>query len=260
MKTRIIPESKKCRHCGCVRPSSDFDKAQKSADGLQCWCKSCKSEAVRIKYKKLADDKRKRIIEIHGPGDTKRCKSCEKLLPLCEYYKAPTGFRGVHSKCRLCVQAINAEKRTAETRRKRAEYTKKWRAENKEKRNQYEAKKQAADPSYKAFVSTRKRISGLIRSGAKVSKTRTLIGCSPDFLRAHLEAQFKPGMTWDNYGRNGWHIDHIYPCSAFDLTDPEEQKRCFHYSNLQPMWESDNCRKSNYIESNQPKPLALEYA
>jgi hypothetical protein len=52
-------------------------------------------------------------------------------------------------------------------------------------------------------------------------------------------------MTRENHGI--WHIDHITPCTAFDLTDPEQQKKCFHYTNLQPLWASDNIRKGNKI-------------
>jgi hypothetical protein len=74
-----------------------------------------------------------------------------------------------------------------------------------------------------------------------------LIGCGVSELMAHLAAQFQPGMSWENHGRNGWHVDHIVPCSHFDLTDPAEQKRCFHFSNLQPLWEADNIRKSNKL-------------
>lgn len=70
-----------------------------------------------------------------------------------------------------------------------------------------------------------------------------LIGCTVTELRQHLEDQFTNGMDWDNYGRNGWHIDHIRPCASFDLSDPYQQRQCFHYSNLQPLWEADNIRK-----------------
>jgi DNA/RNA endonuclease G (NUC1) len=54
-------------------------------------------------------------------------------------------------------------------------------------------------------------------------------------------------MNWENYGKNGWHIDHIIPCASFDLTDPKQQKNCFHYTNLQPLWAADNIRKSDKI-------------
>ena len=66
-------------------------------------------------------------------------------------------------------------------------------------------------------------------------------------LKQHLESQFKDGMSWNNHGVKGWHIDHIKPCASFDLTDPEEQKKCFHFSNLQPLWWIDNLKKKDKI-------------
>lgn len=71
-----------------------------------------------------------------------------------------------------------------------------------------------------------------------------LISCTPLNLREHLEKQFEEGMNWNNYGIGGWHIEHIKPCQEFDLTDPKDQKECFHYSNLQPMWAMENFKKN----------------
>jgi hypothetical protein len=62
------------------------------------------------------------------------------------------------------------------------------------------------------------------------------LGCTVAELHSHLESQFTEGMNWGNQGANGWHIDHRKPCASFDLTDPEQQLMCFHYTNLQPMW------------------------
>ena len=70
-----------------------------------------------------------------------------------------------------------------------------------------------------------------------------LIGCSIEFLKLHLEKQFKPGMTWEN--RILWHVDHIRPCSKFNLINIKEQKLCFHYTNLQPLWANENLSKGN---------------
>lgn len=81
----------------------------------------------------------------------------------------------------------------------------------------------------------------------KKTRTAELIGCTVPFLKTYLENKFTNGMSWENQGRNGWHIDHIRPCTSFDLSKVEEQKKCFHYTNLQPLWESENIRKSNKI-------------
>ena len=87
---------------------------------------------------------------------------------------------------------------------------------------------------------------GLKRNGRRKDgqKTLDIIGCdSWDQLRAHLEAQFTDGMTWENQGRGGWHIDHIQPICQFDMNDPEQRMICFWYTNLQPLWENDNLSK-----------------
>ena len=67
-------------------------------------------------------------------------------------------------------------------------------------------------------------------------------------FKKHLESKFKEGMTWDNHTFKGWHIDHIIPCSSFDLTDPKQQEECFHYSNMQPLWWYENLSKGNKVE------------
>ena len=88
-----------------------------------------------------------------------------------------------------------------------------------------------------------------IRSAIKMSgskkndRTSKLIGCSIPYFMDHIEKQFNKGMTWENYGK--WHIDHRVPCASFDLTDPEQQKACFHYTNMQPMWAKENLKKAN---------------
>lgn len=83
------------------------------------------------------------------------------------------------------------------------------------------------------------------RRGVAKSSLLNLLGCSIDELRSHLQRQFLPGMSWENYGYHGWHIDHIRPRSSFDLTDPDQQKQCFHYTNLQPLWGFDNFQKNS---------------
>ena len=84
----------------------------------------------------------------------------------------------------------------------------------------------------------------LKKAGAKKSQaTAKYLGCTIAELMTHLENQFQEGMSWDNHGFYGWHIDHKKPCASFDLTDEEQAKQCFHYTNLQPLWAEDNLRK-----------------
>ncbi|WP_102945296.1 hypothetical protein [Stenotrophomonas sp. VV52] len=67
------------------------------------------------------------------------------------------------------------------------------------------------------------------------------LGYSAEDLVSHLQAQFTPGMSWENYGQ--WHVDHIKPCAWFDHTDPAQFRECWALSNLQPLWAADNLRK-----------------
>lgn len=81
--------------------------------------------------------------------------------------------------------------------------------------------------------------------GFKSTSMRRLVGCSRAQLLEHLKRQFRRGMTIENYGK--WEIDHIIPCTMYDLTNPEHQAQCFHFTNLQPMWKGDNIRKGNKL-------------
>jgi hypothetical protein len=89
----------------------------------------------------------------------------------------------------------------------------------------------------------RRRMRETVRGIYLSNSVADYAGCSIEDLKQHLELQFKPGMTWDNYGTFGWHIDHIKPCVSFDLTDEIQVRACFHYSNLQPLWWRENLSK-----------------
>ncbi len=101
------------------------------------------------------------------------------------------------------------------------------------------------DPQFALSIKIRSRVNVALhraKRGARRSATLlNLVGCSWLELSRHLEEQFQTGMSWGNHGE--WHIDHKRPCASFDLTQPEQQKQCFHYSNLQPLWAADNLRK-----------------
>jgi len=102
-------------------------------------------------------------------------------------------------------------------------------------------------PAMKVKHLLRKRIRTMVTRGDKSASTLALLGCTREQFMAHLESQFKKGMTWKNIGvgRGKWNIDHIIPCASFDMEKPEHQRRCFHYTNMQPMWAIANIRKSD---------------
>jgi signal recognition particle GTPase len=108
------------------------------------------------------------------------------------------------------------------------------------------------NPNVKIYHALRRRLSTAVRKYGKDRewtniKTEELIGCTIQELMAHLESKFVDGMSWDNYGVDGWHIDHIVPCSAFDFNNEDDAKRCNHYTNLQPLWAADNIRKRDKV-------------
>lgn len=122
-----------------------------------------------------------------------------------------------------------------------------WKGQNREHLTRYRRKRKierwSIDPEYRIREGLRHRIYLAVKR-KRPRRTMELLGCSWAQFKLHLQSLFKPGMTWANYGYRGWHIDHKRPCASFNLTDPKEQSECFHYSNLQPLWMSDNFKKS----------------
>jgi hypothetical protein len=137
-------------------------------------------------------------------------------------------------------------------------YGKAWRAANRHKRNAARARQLANDPQARMAYLLRKALARALRQtgAAKAGRTIELLGCSFQFFADFIEAQFTKGMTWQNRGASGWHLDHIIPVSHFDLSNPEQQRRCFHYTNLRPLWAVDNLRKGDSVP-NVHQPIML---
>jgi len=118
---------------------------------------------------------------------------------------------------------------------------------NREKVNAWRRKnhnaRRVVDLDFSLKLRLRRRMNAAFHAADATASASTikLLGCKPSEFRAHLEAQFSDGMSWDNYGE--WEIDHVRPCASFDLTDPAQQAACFHYSNLQPLWKRVNRSK-----------------
>lgn len=93
----------------------------------------------------------------------------------------------------------------------------------------------------------RKRLIRAVESEAKSGSAVRDLGCSIEFLKDYLASKFQPGMSWDNWGTKGWHIDHIVPLASFDLTDREQFLEACNYKNLQPLWAIDNLAKGSKV-------------
>ena len=113
------------------------------------------------------------------------------------------------------------------------------------KKREYENKKRYTNMNFRIKTILYRRINHALKDNYKSKRTMELIGCSTDYLLNYLESQFDDEMSWSNYG--AWHLDHIFPCCSFDLSNEEEQRVCFHYSNLQPLWAIDNLMKGGRV-------------
>jgi hypothetical protein len=198
---------------------------------------------------------------------TKKCCTCKVFLPLDSFGLYKTHKDGRHHKCKEC--------RKKEPSRK--EYLKEWNENNKEKKSKlskvyrevnkeklklykkserYKKIKAKSDKKYSEKVKQNParlmscRLRSMISTNIKNKKFKTfdLLGYTSLELVKHLESKFLPEMNWGNYGRNGWHIDHIKPLVLFDLDNTEEVKKAFALDNLQPLWESENCSKGSLYE------------
>lgn len=167
--------------------------------------------------------------------NNKICGRCHLELNKCQFSKDINRKDGKYPNCKKCMQLD------------RQNPTKKL---NKSKYDAiYVKNKMKTDIIYKLRRALRRRFKNLLKykSVKKYNSVIDFIGCSMNEFKHHLEKQFKDGMSWDNYGYRGWHIDHIKPCAKFDLTNIDEQRKCFHYTNLQPLWWHENLSKwSNY--------------
>lgn len=123
---------------------------------------------------------------------------------------------------------------------------KKYRKIYKTRRNKLRQNRFKTDINYRLSYILRRRMWDALKQNRKSNSTMKLVGCSIDQLKNHLKKQFKIGMTWQNYGK--WHIDHIKPCASFNLSKSKEQIKCFHYSNLQPLWAEENYKKHDKIK------------
>jgi hypothetical protein len=149
--------------------------------------------------------------------------------------------------CRISAQSRIA-KDPEKYRKAKARDSRKHRAAFAQKNGAcYSTLRRRRDAQFAMVLALRSRVGvALSRQNARKSnRTLKLVGCTTSELMSHLESQFAPGMSWEN--RSEWHIDHIIPLAKFDLKDPVQQAAAFHFTNLQPLWATENMRKSNKV-------------
>lgn len=212
----IHMNTKRCIVCKRIKSASEFNRCQEHRDGLRGDCRACQRDYHRIWYQKNIERQRRRARE---DGKTDRVKERRK-----DRYHTDEEYR---------------LKRREQCRRS------KQKESSKQKDREYKRTKRATDPHFRLRENISRRIRDVLMGESKSAPTMVLMDCSMEHLRLHLESLWKPGMSWENWGVRGWHIDHIRPCASFDLTDPEQQKVCFHWTNLQPLWARENWAKGD---------------
>lgn len=97
------------------------------------------------------------------------------------------------------------------------------------------------------LYSSYRKIYDVLKGVRRKSDILKYLGCSVKEFKLYIENQFKPGMTWDNWSKTGWHLDHIIPLNKLDPTNLEDFKKACHYTNFQPMWATNNCAKGDTL-------------
>lgn len=278
-KIIVIPEEKICACCGLLKKSEFFNKDSKRLNGLSPYCKDCghkkyldfverNGDAFKIRNRVkarawvLAHPKKVKIRarnyyllnkeDIIVKAREYRKNNKDKIKQIQKEYRIKNLNR--LTKYLKRYRTMNKDKI--------AEQNNKYRKDNRTKiierqrnrrinnieafraymrnwfRNAYYTR-----PVYKIELNLRSRIYQLLKGKQKSDATLKLLGCSVNAFRVYFESKFKNGMTWNLFMQGKIHIDHIKPCSSFNLEKVSEQQECFHWTNLQPLWAKDNLEK-----------------
>jgi hypothetical protein len=111
-------------------------------------------------------------------------------------------------------------------------------------KTEFSRKKRESNLQFRLAGNLRARLGSAVRQKQKAGSAIKDLGCSIEEFKTYIESRFQDGMTWDNYGKHGWHLDHITPLSSFDLTDRQQFLLASHYTNYHPMWAKFNIQKS----------------
>jgi len=218
-----------CKVCGEEKFHTEY-YLKKNGKRSGALCKLCYGKQ-RKKYVTANHDKVKAITRkamkkySYPERDTypseKECTKCEEVKKISRFYydKQKNNYQSYCKKCKYEMVVKNPKRKLTRTLRKRVG---------------------------NVLASYRNDIKWY-----KKSLTKELLGCDIEIFIDWLKYQMKGNMSIKNHGKV-WHIDHCIPCASFDCSKEDEQKRCFHWSNLQPMFKINNLKKGCKI---QPKTI-----
>lgn len=243
-----------------------YNKHYNDEDNEKSWDEIKKENDIKNNVEGQASKHRKLHYKVEGIIG-KKCSKGE-WQSLSNYNYNSKHWDMLRTTCKNCMHTNRVERKEwitnynkvywIKTKVEQTLKNKLWKRNNRDRYNAYnriyksmwEKKQRLINPHFKMTRNLRCRFWNALKeqNAKKTCKTFDLIGCSVDQLKEYLSKKFTEGMTWENYGTRGWHIDHIKPCSKFDLRKVEEQEKCFHFTNLQPLWAFDNLSKNNKYE------------
>jgi hypothetical protein len=214
--------TKFCSKCENTKDLSHFHSNKKSKDGKQCHCIECRkivnNELRRKRYAKDPNYRKK----VYDDCRRSRLKNPTRYK---EYQK-----RYIELNKDSIQLSVNEWRQTNKT-----HLRKYWKNYTKERNK--------TDPEFHIKNILRKRIWDALNGRKKSASTEKLLGCSLADFRNYIQSRFTANMNWQHFESGEIHIDHIKPCASFDLSNPDEQKVCFHYTNLQPLWATTELAK-----------------
>lgn len=243
-----IQQNKCCPQCHNTKDITLFRKDRSKASGYGSICKACLARKRREYYVTHKEESKQN----HDQWVAKNREYLRQYVRVRKGAKIPFTPKSVARDTPSHAEVVAKRKQTDKAYRQRTadhqrEYRKKYNATHRKESAERIVKREAIDLQFKLAnrLRARTRLALQAQSAEKATRSCELLGCTFAFFREWIEKQFTAGMTWENWGRgtDKWHLDHIRPVSSFDLTDPEQQKQCFHYTNVRPLWAVDNLSK-----------------
>jgi len=243
--------TRKCKECTETKAQDRFQSTRHLV------CRACNT-----KKQKAAQAQK---VAATPPVPSRRCSRCTITKAASEFTSDKSQPGGLSLYCRLCKSfyAISRSQKYQATLKdsqflnctmckkdKPADQMRTSESKcldcNSKYKQAYDARRYATDENFRLGSLLRRRVLDALKGANKSQRTMDLLGCTIEDFKHHIMQQFHPGMTMENQGL--WHLDHIRPCADWDLTKPEDQAGCFHYSNYQPLWATDNLSKGAKLD------------
>jgi len=229
-------KTKKCSFCGTTKTINFFYSNKTGKYGVGCRCKDCDKEQAQ---KWRANNKKRHL----SSSKKWREENHERALQKSQEWKIENIERNRQ----------NARRWREDNPERKRDTNKQWTKKNIEKVRLYAniyARERRKEKGVRVAEGMRTAVYLSLKGEKDGRSWEKLVGYTCSELMQHLENKFTKGMSWDNYGRNGWHIDHIKPISSFNIRGKGclDFKKCWDIENLQPLWERHNIQKGNKLD------------